>query len=195
MSPPVLPERRRSPARLVGFGLLLAGVAVGLAAFSAAPWRAYPPDAALLQVAFKHVAAFSEAGGGVVSEAELARLPRHMRPQSGQRVRTGTRRDTRVRITLDGRVLLDRVYRPSGVRHDGPTYAYQELPLPLGRHRLVVTVRDAVRGTDESVVDDAGDDAGGAATAGRWRLERAIDIEAGRVLLVELSDDAGLTVR
>ena len=58
-------------------------VAAGLAVFSAFPWAATPPGAALLKVALKHVAAPMETGTAL-SQEELEKLPRHMRPPGGQ---------------------------------------------------------------------------------------------------------------
>jgi hypothetical protein len=180
---PVLEDRRPGARRLAGFVVLLAAVSWGLGAFSAFPWTASPPGAALLRLTVQHVAALEE-GGGSLSPEELAKLPRHMRPQSAERARTGRRRDTRLRVTLDGRRLLDRVYRPGGLRHDGPTFAYEELALPTGRHRLEVTL-----------ADEDGEGGEGTGPRRRWRLERDVDIRPGQTPLVEFSEDAGLTLR
>ncbi len=178
---PILEDRRPPVGRLVGFVLFLAAVALGLAAFSAYPWVASAPGAAVLKVAFKHVAAFEEKGGKAPRE-ELAKLPRHMQPQETERARTGRRRDTVLRVDLDGRRLLDRAYRPGGLRHDGPTFAYEEVAVPQGRHLL------------EAVISDAGDDAEDVERR-RWALRQEVNVRPGHVLLIELAEDVGLTVR
>jgi hypothetical protein len=180
---PVLENRRPGPYRLVGFVLLFLAVATGLAVFSAYPWAATPPGTALLKVAFKYVAA--PAGAGVtLSREELEKLPRHMRPQGGQSSTSGTRRDTTVRVTLDGRLLLQKTYRPGGLRHDGPTFVYEELTVPLGTHFLDATLVEAGAGTAGSEVSPRG-----------RRIAVEVKVDPGQVFLLELSDRRELTLR
>jgi len=182
MSAPVLESRRPSVGRLIGFTLLLSAVSLGLCVFSAFPWRGSDPGAAEVRVAFKHVAAFEEAGTALSPE-ELAKLPRHMRPTNQERVRTGRRVDTLLTVSVDGRVLLDRHYRPGGLRHDGPTFGYEELALSPGRHLLEVSLADRRPEGAE------------AATPRRWQLREELDVAGGRALLVEFSEDTGLSLR
>jgi hypothetical protein len=183
-APPVLEDRRPGPGRMVGFVLLFLAVAAGLAVFSALPWAATPPGVALLKVALKHVAAPTE-GGAALSPAELEKLPRHMRPQGGQVGAGGPRRDTTVRVTLDGRPVLDRTYRPSGLRNDGPTFVYEEVELGPGLHRLEATM-------DEAGAPPSG--AGATSPRGR-RIVADVDVQPGQVLLLELSGRQQLILR
>lgn len=183
MTAPVVERRRTGPAHLAGFAALLAGVSLALATLSAYPWVASAPDAALVKVAFKHVASHAGAGRAPLSGAELEGLPRHMRPQSAERARTGSRRDTALTVVLDGRVLLQTRYRPGGLRRDGPTFAYEELPVRPGPHRLEITLAEAGRPE------------GDAPGPGLWRLLRELDVRPAQVVLVELQEDAGLTIR
>jgi hypothetical protein len=181
MTAPMVEDRRPRPGRLAGFALLLSAVAWGLGAFAAYPWAASDPDAAMIRVAFKHVAAF-EHEAQARSQEEIEKLPRHMRPTSPDRARTGRRVDTLLRVELDGRVLLARHYSPGGLRHDGPTFAYEELALRPGRYQLRVTLADEV-----------GDQAG--ARSRRWQLEEEVVVARGQAMLVEYSEDTGLTRR
>jgi hypothetical protein len=180
MTAPVLEDRRPRPGRLAGFALLLGAVSWSLGAFAAYPWPASDPGAAMIRVAFKHVAAFEHAGAAR-SAAELEKLPRHMRPTSPERVQTGRRVATVLRVELDGRVLLERRYSPGGLRGDGPTFAYEELAVRPGRYRLGVTLADETA-------------AGGAAPR-RWQLDEEVVIARGQALLVEFSEDTGLLRR
>ncbi len=180
----MLEDRRPRPGRLAGFVLLFLAVAAGLAVFSSFPWAATPPGVAMLKVAFKHVSTFAETGAAL-SREELEKLPRHMRPQGGQSGATGTRRDTTLRVTLDGRPILERTYRPSGLRHDGPTFVYEELSVPLGRHVL-----------EGALVEAGGAPAKGAATSSsERRIAATVEVESGQVLLLELSNQQELTLR
>jgi hypothetical protein len=182
MTAPVLESRRPSAARLVGFALLLTAVSLGLCVFSAFPWTASEPGAAVVRIAFKHVAAFEHAGTAL-SQEEIDKLPRHMRPTSPALAQTGRRVDTRLTVTVDGRVFLDRHYRPGGLRHDGPTFGYEELAVPPGRRLVEVTLADR---QPEGAREGSGR---------RWQLKEGVEITRGRALLVEFSEETGLTVR
>jgi hypothetical protein len=182
MTAPVVEDRRPRPGRLVGFALLLGAVSWGLGAFAAYPWAGSDPGAAMIRVAFKHVAAFERAGP-VRSQEEIEKLPRHMRPTSPERAQTGRRVDTVLRVELDGRVLLERRYSPGGLRRDGPTFAYEELAVRPGRYRLGVTLADG-----------PADSAAGAAPR-RWQLDEEVTIAPGQTLLVEFSEDTDLIRR
>ncbi len=194
MTAPMLEERRPAAGRRLAFLVLLLGAAWGLGAFAAWPWEATPPDAALLKVAIKRVAPLERAGRRLSPE-ELEKLPRHMRPVGGAGVPSGRRRESRLAVWVDGQVVLDRRYRPGGWRGDGPTFAYVELPLAPGRHRLEAILRDA-RDHDERDGHRRESDAHGRGDAGEgWRLRRDVDVGPGRVLRLEFSDEAGLLVR
>jgi hypothetical protein len=136
-----------------------------------------------LKVAFKHVSGFAQTGG-MLSREELEKLPRHMRPEGGQRAQRGSRRDTTVRVTLDGRPVLDRRYRPSGLRGDGPTFVYEELDLPPGSHRL-----------EASLAEPAGSTGREATSSPERRLVAEVEVSPGQVLLLELSSQQELALR
>jgi len=182
MTAPVLESRRPSVPRLIGFAALLAAVSWGLGAFAAFPWTGSDPGAAMIRVAFKHVAAFEHAGP-TRSKEEIEKLPRHMRPTSPERARTGRRVDTVLRVEVDGRPLLEKRYVPGGFRHDGPTFGYEELALPAGRHRLEMSLADA---RAERAPEEA---------RRRWQLEQEVDIGKGQALLIEFSEEAGLRIQ
>jgi hypothetical protein len=120
-----------------------------------------------------------------LSREELEKLPRHMRPQGGQSGGTGTRRDTTLRVTLDGRPILEKTYRPSGLRHDGPTFVYEELSVPLGRHVIEAALVEALGAPAKGVATSSPD----------RRIVAEAEIESGQVLLLELSTQQELTLR
>ena len=182
MTAPVVESRRPSVGRLIGFLMLLVGVSWALGAFAAFPLVLSPPDKAMLKVAFRHVAAFQR-GARALSQEELEKLPRHMRPQNQERSRTGTRVDTVVLVDLDGRHLLQKTYRPSGLRHDGPTFAYEEVAVPPGRYRLKAMLAETAKGVEDGEQRRL------------WRLEDEVDIRPRQVLLIDFSEEAGLSVR
>lgn len=173
----IVPARRPAPARVAGFAALLLLVTWGLGAFAAWPWAASPPDTAVLRVSVRHVSGFTGAGR-VLSPAELARLPAHMRPRDGAGPATGRRSDATLSVVLDGRAVLAVTYRPTGLRHDGPIYGYEEVPVPPGLHRVEVALAEvgASGGTRE------------------WRLTREIEIAPGHAPLVEYGDPGGWVI-
>jgi hypothetical protein len=180
----MLEDRRPGPGRLTGFVLLFLAVAAGLAVFSALPWAAAPPGVALLKVALKHVATPIEAGAAL-SREELEKLPRHMRPQAGQVGAGGPRRDTTLRVTVDGRPVLDKTYSPSGLRGDGPTFVYEELELRPGLHRFEATMSEGGASPPRT----------GATSPPERRIVAEVEVGPGQVLLLELSNQQRLTLR
>lgn len=182
MTEPILQPRRPPLPKLIGFTVLLCAVSWGLGAFAAYPWRASDPGAAVVRVAFRHVSVFAEAGAQR-SQEEIEKLPRHMRPLSPERGRTGRRLDTILRLEVDGRSLLERTYSPSGLRHDGPAFAYEEVPVAPGRHSLVVHLAEAVPAGAEG------------RQPRRWEVRQDVDVPPGRALLVEFSETTGIVIR
>jgi len=180
---PVLESRLPSVARLIGFLILLVVVSWALGAFAAFSLVLSPPDKAMLKVAFRHVAAFQR-GARALSQEELEKLPRHMRPQSPERSRTGTRVDIVLHVELDGHPLLDKTYRPNGLRHDGPTFVYEEVIAPTGHHRLKATLIE-----EGGMIEEA------RRRRRSWPLSEEVNIRSRQVLLIEFSEEAGLTVR
>lgn len=169
----IVPGHRPRPHQVAGFALLLTAVSWALGAFAAWPWTASDPGAAMVRVSVKHVTRLTRAAGALSPE-ELAKLPVHMRPPDATRAATGRRTDATLTVQVDGRTVLTRTYRPTGLRHDGPTYGYEEIPLPPGRHRLTVRLADT----------------GGAAGEDR-SLTREIELAPGQAPLVEHVAGAG----
>jgi hypothetical protein len=119
--------------RSIGAVLAITTV-MGLAWLSRAPYRIRPSEAALIRLAWsarpERIESCREP-----SEAELARLPAHMRQKV---VCEGTSARYRLRVSRDGTPVLDEVIRGSGLRHDRPLYLLRDLPTPPGRHDLEV---------------------------------------------------------
>jgi hypothetical protein len=47
-----------------------------------------------------------------------------------------------VELELDGKVVLRREVPPAGLQRDGNATVYHRLPVPAGKHRIVVRLRD-----------------------------------------------------
>ena len=170
--PTVVPARRPGAGRIVGFVVLLAAIAWGLGALAAWPWRASAPTGAIVRISVRHVSGFA---GAVErrSPEELARLPAHMRPLDAGRPATARRSDTQLIVTIDGTTVLERAYRPTGFRRDGPIYGYEERRVAAGRHVVTVTLADV--GTASHT----------------WTASRALEIADGAAPLFEYQAGRG----
>jgi hypothetical protein len=73
---------------------------------------------------------------------ELAKLPPQMRAQTEC---PRERSPIRVRVELDGALLIDESFRPFGLARDGAAAGYRRLALPAGTHQLRVQVNDDAR--------------------------------------------------
>ncbi|OGL00879.1 MAG: hypothetical protein A3E31_17920 [Candidatus Rokubacteria bacterium RIFCSPHIGHO2_12_FULL_73_22] len=169
--PGVVPSRRPGPLRVSGFVAVLVAVSWALGAFSAWPWTVTAPGSARLRISLRHVTGF-HADVRTRSAEELAKLPAHMRPKDASVPVTGRRADAVLSVRVDGRPALTRTYRPTGLRRNGPVYAYEELALAPGRHVVGLTLTDAGSGR-------------------AWPLDTAIEFAPGRAPLVEFVAGAG----
>ncbi|MBI2528328.1 MAG: hypothetical protein HYV93_20400 [Candidatus Rokubacteria bacterium] len=87
-----------------------------------------------------------------------------------------------LRSSVDGQPRLRKSYSPGGLRGDGPTFAYEEVPVAPGGRRLQVTLADGHADRDQD-------------RPRRFTLEKDVEIKPGQALLIEFSEDAGLTLR
>ena len=110
----------------------------------------------------------------VLSEAELAEVPAHMRRAE---TCTGGAVDYELRLDVDGvRVTTDTI-APSGLRRDRPIYVYHDHPVEAGRRAVSV-------GFGPIIDDPAGD------TIADHTWEGALDLAPREIGLLTLSADA-----
>lgn len=124
---------------------------------------------------------------------ELAELPQHMRRP---RVCSNRIIPYRLQVALDGTERIARTVTPAGARGDRPIFVQEDVRLPPGQHRLDVTfvpdaqsAREAVGlgpGTERPEVRQGLEKA--LDEAPRFSLERTVQVQAGRVVLVELDE-------
>ena len=141
-----------------------------LAYFSTEPrFSIVAPDEALLRVSFIHTTQRREACRERSAE-ELAKLAPNMRAALDC---PRERSSLLVELELDGRVVLSREVRPSGLRRDGNAVVYQRIALPAGRHRIVARLRDRAEGDFNYVRDET------------------LELARGRVLLIDFNAAQG----
>jgi hypothetical protein len=176
---------------VAGLALALA-VALGTAALSRVPYDAAGGERALIRLSWR-------ARGERVDEcrklspAELEALPPHMRRSE---VCEGKVLPCILVVHLDGREIVHDTITGAGARQDRPLYVFRELPLPPGRHRLMVNFTRERRADERPEEDsedeehhDYDDEHGFLATPSRLQLDAAVRLVAGEVTLVTYDPD------
>ena len=132
--------------------------------FSTAPrFSAIAADQALVRLSFIH-AAERRYPCRTRGAEELARLAPNMRAAEDC---PRERSPLRIQLEVDGRTVLDQEAAPAGMRRDGNAVVYRRLPIPAGRHRIVVRLRDRPEGDFN------------------YRREETVDLAPGQVLLID----------
>jgi len=132
--------------------------------FSAAPkFSPIGASEALLRLSFIHAAQRKQPCRERSAE-ELAKLAPNMRAALDC---PRERAPLLVELELDGKLVLRRVVPPVGLRGDGNATVYHRLPVPAGRHRIAVRLRDRPgEGFD-------------------YAREETVELGPGRVLLID----------
>lgn len=129
---------------------LLLLVALGILALITIPsnfsWQPPLAERGLLKFTVKELTAFEEPDIMLTPE-EIERLPFHMRPRSRQDI-GGKRLSLSIELVIDNNTVINKVYRPGGVKQDGPLFVYQEVSLDPGDHDLLLTARYARTGEE-----------------------------------------------
>jgi len=124
--------------QVVFYGLLGAVIAY----FSTSPaYRSFAGGGALIKLGFAHGGKHRYACHRRTPE-ELRKLAPNMRkPVSCPRERL----PVLVVLEIDGRVILEREFPPTGLSGDGPSSVYVRHAVPAGQHMLAVKMRDSNR--------------------------------------------------
>jgi ferredoxin len=129
------PGRLGTAVALALLGVALAGLLGGVSVLG----YASPPFAgSQLLVSFKHPGQLSEQCRDL-SEEEKAKRPVHMRQA---RVCDRQRSPVRLRVAVDGTVVLERSYAAGGLSGDLNSVALEPIPLPAGEHRVSLALGD-----------------------------------------------------
>ena len=144
---------------------------VALGALSRVPYQADRSAHAILRLAWRTPGVRVEECRPLTQE-ELDNLPSHMQRQE---ICEGRLLPYRLRVTIDGDVVVDEEIRPAGAREDRPLFVFHDFPLTPGRHPVsVVFERDLLEPEAE----------GAAAVPLRLEFDRTMAFEARRITLV-----------
>jgi len=124
--------------RLIAFTLF----AIGIGYFSTSPSYTYHnPQQALLMLSFSQASERKE-DCRKFTQKEFSELAANMRrPLDCPRARV----PLRVELAIDGNVMLDKFYQPTGLARDGTASVYESIPLSAGEHQVSIKLRDSRR--------------------------------------------------
>lgn len=147
-----------------GIAVVFAGLCTfAIALLSSFTYHYDSDTVSMLRVSFRHPGQIME-GCRELTPEEKERLPKHMR---ADKICSRERSPVRLVLTLSGKTLLDKSYRPGGFKHDWPSVAFEELKVDPGTYRLVAELYDS---KDESSF---------------YRFERDLQFLPGRVVTLD----------
>ena len=105
----------------------------------------YSKDQSLLKFTFKRSG--KQVGCRELAEEEVETKLKHMRKTRSSFARLRMECDRRrlpmyVEVYLDNKNIFSKTYYPTGIRKDGSTFAYEEIPIVPGVHDIKVKMRD-----------------------------------------------------
>lgn len=112
-----------------------AGIAA-MIGLSQVPWRPDAPESGVLRLTWRSRGLVIRECRPLTAE-EQRNVPQHMRQPGGETCHNRSL-PFRLRVSLDGRLMLDRPVLPAGARSDRPLYVFEDLALDPGRHSLEV---------------------------------------------------------
>lgn len=126
------------PLRSLAAGLVVLALAFGVSLAAERPATATPSEQGVVRVVLVHPGKFKAPSSNLSPEVR-AKLPASVSPEQ---VLGGERFPVRLRVEIDGRPVLERVYRPGGLRREGQVYGLESWPLPPGKHQVHLWLMD-----------------------------------------------------
>ncbi len=158
------------PMRLARLAFWIA-LGAGVAALSGSPgYRQLEPGAAVLRVSVAHASATLGECRALTPAELAARAPNMRAPLACPRERA----PLRLRVELDGTLLLDEMLTPRGLARDGRTILYRRYSVAAGEHRLIVLAEEQ-----------------GGARPARYERAAAVALAPGKVLTIDLRPERG----
>ena len=131
--------------KFLGQGAAYLALAVVLGYFSNSPaYIRLAPDTAVIKLSISH-------GGqhkGECGTRQFANIKETRTTRRALQLCPRERHSVLVEIFLDGERVFSREQPPSGLSSDGPSYFYERIAVPAGRHRLA-GVGDEGLGSDD----------------------------------------------
>ncbi|MBI5181958.1 MAG: hydrogenase iron-sulfur subunit [Nitrospirae bacterium] len=140
--------------------------------FTKPTYSMYSKEGSLIKFTFKRPGKFATEGKELTKKDTETKL-KHMQKTQSQfqemRMEYGRERlPTYVEIELDGRNILSKTFYPTGLKRDGSTFAYEEMPAAPGTHDIKIRMRDS---KEDGPFE--------------YNFERKIDLTAGKVAIID----------
>lgn len=115
--------------------------------FTKPTYSMYSKESSLIKFTFKKAGKFATEGKELTKQDTETKLKHMQKTQSqfqSMRMEYGRERlPTYVEIDLDGKRVLSKTYYPTGLRRDGSTFAYEEIPIAPGTYEMNIRMRDS----------------------------------------------------
>ncbi len=133
---PDLPARKVQWPRLPAAGLILLFLTLLFGLALPAEWSASGLDAqsAELRLVIEHTGVIQTVDSSVA-------LPEGATVGTGQII-SGERFPVAVQLLVDGEIVIEELYQPRGLRHDGEIYGVAFVPLAAGEHAVEIRLQD-----------------------------------------------------
>lgn len=138
----------------------------------------YNKDMSLIKFTFKHSSQHTEEQREL-TKGDTENKLKHMRKTNSAfakiRKEGGRGRlPVYVEVELDNKNVLSKTYYPTGLKNDGPTFAYEEVAVSPGAHDIRVRMRDS---KDEGQFD--------------YTYQDKIELKAGKITVIDFDEEKG----
>jgi hypothetical protein len=138
-------------SRILGQAALYALFIAFIGYFATSPAYTFLPEGqALIKLTFSHAGQRKEPCRERSAE-ELEKMLKHLRKKMDC---PRERSPIDVEMKLDGKVIYSATISPSGLSHDLASPVYERIRLPVGEHRLQLSMRDDIHSKDYIYVLD-----------------------------------------
>jgi coenzyme F420-reducing hydrogenase delta subunit len=131
-----------SPINFLRAGLILAIVLAVQVFFTDIPYQPYAANESLLELGVRNNGEMRQAKKQLTA-LELAQLSHDEQVKYLNEQQAAGRYPTRLRLEIDGKVVLDETYAPLGLRSEGSSYAYGKFFVEPGEHTVKLSMDDS----------------------------------------------------
>ncbi len=155
----------------IGQIIFFALFAVILMTFSnSPPYEHFSHDNALIKISISHSGQI-KGKCSKRSADELAKLSPNMRVSE---ICPRERSSIQLDLEVDGKLIFSNSVRPSGIQRDGIASIYERLTVPIGKHHLVVRMKDHEKLADYNYVK-----------------QMDVSLAPGQVFVIDFESEAG----
>ncbi|MBI5711801.1 MAG: hydrogenase iron-sulfur subunit, partial [Chloroflexi bacterium] len=131
-----------TPVNFLRGGILLAIVLAVQVFFTDIPYQPYAANESLLELGVRNNGEMRQAKKQLTG-VELAQLSHDEQVKYLNEQQAAGRYPTRLRLEIDGKVVLEETYAPLGLRSEGSSYAYGKFLVEPGEHAIKLSLDDS----------------------------------------------------